>query len=103
MKMSMMKQRNSFEYWQRIGRHMNHLRLFVWFFGVGIPVQIGIGAFIHWHNNLVGEPTPAQLLMRMAVMAMANGFVILVVAYKVLLPAIKAEKQQSEQEKNDKT
>ena|GEM_PF-5044337 len=87
-----MKQKETFEYWQRVGRHMNHRRAVAWFLGINLPIAIGLSLFITWHNELVGEPTPMHLLMRAAIALAAFSAGLILCWHKTFKPAIRAER-----------
>jgi CBS domain containing-hemolysin-like protein len=97
-----MKQQDPFDYWRRVGLHVNPLRSFAWFFGINLPIVIMLGAFMHWHNGIAGEPSPLRLLMLMAIAVVAFSAGMIVMWYKVFKPAIQAEREAAGPKEQDK-
>jgi hypothetical protein len=97
-----MKQQDPFDYWRRIGLRVSPPRLFAWFFGINLPIAIMLGAFMHWRNGIAGEPSPLQMLMLMAIAFVAFSAGMIVMWYKVLKPAIQAEREAAGPKEQDK-
>jgi len=98
-----MKQKEQFEYWQRVGRHVKHRHFFAWFLGISLPIAVGLSFFIGWHNELVGEPSPVHLLMRAAIALVAFGAGMILFWHKAFKPAIRAEREEAEGKKDGGT
>ncbi len=97
-----MKRKEQFEYWQHVGRHVNHRHLFAWFLTINLPIILGLSYFTGWHNELVGNPTPLHLLMRAAVASVAIGVGMMLFWYKAMRLAIRAEREKAEGDSDER-
>jgi hypothetical protein len=85
---------NTIPFWIRVQRHIDPRRFWRWFLGVIIPFALLLSAFIQWHNSIVGEPGPIDLILRFVTALLLFSFGILLVWFKVLRPAIAEAKKE---------
>ena len=89
-----MPPQNTFTFWRKVKRHSSSSRLVRWFLAVNVPIAFLIGAFIHWQNSVVGEPTPRDIVFRLLIAIFAFGLGGVVIWWRVFRPAIKAAEEE---------
>lgn len=91
-----MNRKQKLAYWERVGRRVKLRHALTWFFGINVPVAIGLGLLFQWHEELVGESTPMHLLLRGLGALAAFGIGQVVIFRKVFRPAIRAEADEGD-------
>lgn len=93
-----MNQPNSFDEMRRASRRINNGRMFAWFYGLGVPTALVLGALLHWYDGLVGEPSSLEMLIQGAIVFVVFSAIAAVIWHKAFEPAIQAEREAASQQ-----